>query len=184
MNSSKKFFYFFYVVIYAQSCDIEKKEWKCLGGTQLHCGNGCVISHCRVGDDGRYLSSEGCIVAGKDVGWHRYRGCGGSRPGSNRSGTSGRGLYGGGHRAYTGKGRETDPAGFCGNGGPSCQMREEEASSLRNVLVLPKKRTGPVTDVGQWVQYFAGFVSVLSTRYPAAVPELMAYIWPPLSSVT
>ena len=47
---------------------------------------------------------------------------------------------------------------------------EEEASVSRNVLILPKKRVGPVTDIGQWVQCFAGFMSVLSTRYPKAVP--------------
>ena len=33
-----------------------------------------------------------------------------------------------------------------------------------------------ITDVGQWVQCFAGLVSVLSTKYPQAVPELMAYM--------
>lgn len=52
---------------------------------------------------------------------------------------------------------------------------EEEASVSRSVLILPQKRVGPVTDIGQWVQCFAGFMSVLSTRYPKAVPELMAY---------
>ncbi len=34
---------------------------------------------------------------------------------------------------------------------PEVWMREEEEASMsRNVLILPKKRTGPVTDVGQW----------------------------------
>ena len=60
---------------------------------------------------------------------------------------------------------------------PEVWMREEEEASVsRNVLILPKKRVGPVTDIGQWVQRFASFVSVLSTRYPKAVPELMATI--------
>ena len=60
---------------------------------------------------------------------------------------------------------------------PEVWMREEEEASVsRNVLILPKKRVGPVTDMGQWVQRFASFVSVLSTRYPKAVPELMAYM--------
>ncbi len=60
---------------------------------------------------------------------------------------------------------------------PEVWMREEEEASVsRNVLILPKKRVGPVTDIGQWVQRFASFVSVLSTRYPKAVPELMAYM--------
>ena len=53
---------------------------------------------------------------------------------------------------------------------------EEESSGLRNVLILPKKRAAPVTDIGTWVQCFAGYVSVLSSKFPKAVPELMAYM--------
>ena len=55
------------------------------------------------------------------------------------------------------------------------QREEEEASGLRNVLVLPKRSTS-ITDIVTWVQCLAGYVSMLSTKYPKAVPKLMAYM--------
>ena len=34
---------------------------------------------------------------------------------------------------------------------------------------------GPITDILQWLQCFAGMVGVLLQKYPQMVPELMAY---------
>lgn len=39
----------------------------------------------------------------------------------------------------------------------------------------PRKRRPPVTNIFTWLQGFASLVSALSTRYPAYVPEFLAY---------
>ena len=39
-----------------------------------------------------------------------------------------------------------------------------------------RRRKGPVTDILQWVQCYATLASVLSSAYPAKVPELLAYL--------
>ena len=38
------------------------------------------------------------------------------------------------------------------------------------------RRRRAVTDIATWVQYFATYVSVMSTPHPQAVPELLAYL--------
>ena len=42
--------------------------------------------------------------------------------------------------------------------------------------MLPRKRSAFITDIAQWTQCFAGYVSVLATKYPKYVPEMMAYL--------
>lgn len=59
---------------------------------------------------------------------------------------------------------------------PEVWLREEEEAVAKNVLVLPKKKAAPITDINQWVQCFAGYVGVLSVKYGRFVPELMAYM--------
>ena len=39
-----------------------------------------------------------------------------------------------------------------------------------------RRQRGPVTDILQWIQCFATFVSTLSTAYPDKTAELMAYM--------
>ena len=39
-----------------------------------------------------------------------------------------------------------------------------------------RRQRGPVTDILQWVQCFATFVSTLTMVYPTKTPELMAYM--------
>ena len=52
-------------------------------------------------------------------------------------------------------------------------QEEEQGRCCHQARRLPRK--GPVTDILLWVECYASLVAVLSTRYPAAVPELMAY---------
>ena len=58
-------------------------------------------------------------------------------------------------------------------------MREswlvEEEETCRFTLSLPKRRSGPVTDILQWLQCFGTMVGVLSQKFPMMVPDLMAY---------
>ena len=49
--------------------------------------------------------------------------------------------------------------------------KDEENSSKQ-----PVRRTRKVTDIFTWVQCFTAYVSVVATRYPETVPELMGYL--------
>ena len=57
---------------------------------------------------------------------------------------------------------------------PESWLVEEEETS-RFTLSLPKRRSGPVTDILQRLQCFGTMVGVLSQKYPMMVPDLMAY---------
>ena len=59
---------------------------------------------------------------------------------------------------------------------PEAWLREEEEVVARNVLMLPKRKVSQIIDIGLWVQTFAGYISVLSTKYPLMVPEVLAYM--------
>lgn len=62
---------------------------------------------------------------------------------------------------------------------PEVWLREEDDfndGNSKNVLVLPKKKAAPVTDITTWVQCFAGLVSVMASQYPRCVPVLMVYM--------
>ena len=51
----------------------------------------------------------------------------------------------------------------------------EEEETCRFTQSLPKRRSGPVTDILQWLQCFGTMVGVLSQKFPMMVPDLMAY---------
>ena len=55
--------------------------------------------------------------------------------------------------------------------------KEEDDPSRHALCRPPRRRSAPVTDVlqTQWLQCFAAMVGVLSHRFPAVAPELMAY---------
>ena len=53
---------------------------------------------------------------------------------------------------------------------PETWLRDKE-ENIRNTLSLPWRRTAPVTDILQWLQFFG----VLSQKYSQMVPELMVY---------
>ena len=57
---------------------------------------------------------------------------------------------------------------------PEFWMEGEGSSKAGANRGKGKKR---VKDVQVWLQCFAQYVSVLSSKYPEAVPELMAYTW-------
>ena len=57
---------------------------------------------------------------------------------------------------------------------PETWLWDEEESS-KNVLMFPKKKASPTTDILQWFQCFSAMVGVLSRIFPQAVPELMVY---------
>ena len=50
-------------------------------------------------------------------------------------------------------------------------LRDKE-ENMKNKLSLLLRRTTPITDILQWLQCFAGMVSVLPQKYPKMVPEL------------
>ena len=50
---------------------------------------------------------------------------------------------------------------------------EEEESSCCHHSRAPRK--GPVTDILLWVECYSTLVAVLATKYPAKVPQLLAY---------
>ncbi len=49
---------------------------------------------------------------------------------------------------------------------------EEETLMFRSVLMMPKKRAGPITDM-LWSQCFASYVAIISSKFP---PELLSYM--------
>ncbi len=53
---------------------------------------------------------------------------------------------------------------------------EEELPMFRSVLMMPKKRAGPVTDIMLWAQCFASYVAILASKFPSATPELLSYM--------
>ena len=53
----------------------------------------------------------------------------------------------------------------------SWRVQEEDQSCCHQ----RRTRRGPVTEILLWVDCFATMVSVLSTRYPDKMPQLMAY---------
>ena len=57
---------------------------------------------------------------------------------------------------------------------PETWLMEEEERS-RPTWCLPRQKNAPVTDILQWLQCFAAMVGVLSQRFPAFVPDMMAY---------
>ena len=57
---------------------------------------------------------------------------------------------------------------------PKTWLRNEDKSG-KGVLGLPCRKSAPVTNILQWVQYFSAMVGVLSRAYPQMVPDLMAY---------
>lgn len=57
---------------------------------------------------------------------------------------------------------------------PETWQKEEDDDGRR--ILWPKKPTGPITDILQWVQCYAALVGVLARAYPSMVPELMAYL--------
>jgi len=59
---------------------------------------------------------------------------------------------------------------------PEVWMPEEEEMLPSNVLTLPKKKPGIVTDIMLWAQCFASYVSVLAASYPSATPDLLSYM--------
>ncbi len=61
---------------------------------------------------------------------------------------------------------------------PEVWMSEDEETPMfRSVLMmLPKKRAGPITDIMLWSQCFASYVAIISSKFPSATPELLSYM--------
>ncbi len=53
---------------------------------------------------------------------------------------------------------------------------EEETPMFQSVLMMPKKRAGPITDIMLWSQCFANYVAIISSKFPSATPELLSYM--------
>ena len=53
-------------------------------------------------------------------------------------------------------------------------QEEEESKCCHQPRRTPRR--GPVTDILKWVECYAAFVAVLTSRYPDKSPELMAYM--------
>jgi hypothetical protein len=51
---------------------------------------------------------------------------------------------------------------------------EEESKCCHQPRRAPRR--GPITDILRWVECYASFVAILTTRYPDKGPELMAYL--------
>jgi hypothetical protein len=61
---------------------------------------------------------------------------------------------------------------------PECwheQAKDEEGTSSSASTVQSRKRK-KVTDINVWLQCYALYTSVLASKHPQAIPELLAYL--------